>query len=233
VPRAYILYIALATIETAKQSLQDLGFVVLKADEGLVDAQLVASAREEALTELDTMLARLRRQGFDTEAYSFSFSEVVHRSPRRYDMQLDRRRLPPSSPWNPLGAATADWAKPIIEACGVEEERELAVEGLLTSLPGAPHQRFHQDGPNAGSYNCFLPLVDVGAQQSGTEFWEASHTHPAVPPLVLSGALGVEDASQLAVIADDPHVHLVQPNFSSGDLLIYQYRVIHRGYHSV
>ena len=117
----------------------------------------------------------------------------------------------------------------VLDACGTHEHLEVAVEGVLTSLPGAPHQKFHQDGPLEGSYNCFIPLVDVGVQKSGTEFWPGSHAHPAVPQLVFSGAIGVDDAAQLATIVGDPSVQVVQPQLAAGDMLIYQYRVIHRG----
>ena len=102
------------------------------------------------------------------------------------------------------------------------------MEGVLTSLPGAPHQRFHQDGPLKGSYNCFVPLVDVSAQKSGTEFWVGSHLHPAVPQLSQSGELGVAEAEELKKIAGDPDAKIVQPPLGAGDVLIYQYPVVHR-----
>jgi hypothetical protein len=110
----------------------------------------------------------------------------------------------------------------------VEGELTAAVEGVLTSLPGAPHQRFHQDGPLKGSYNCFVPLVDVSAQKSGTEFWVGSHLHPAVPQLSQSGELGVAEAEELKKIAGDPDAKIVQPPLGAGDVLIYQYPVVHR-----
>jgi hypothetical protein len=110
----------------------------------------------------------------------------------------------------------------------VEGELTAAVEGVLTSLPGAPHQRFHQDGPLKGSYNCFVPLVDVSAQKSGTEFWVGSHLHPAVPQLSQSGELGVAEAEDLKKIAGDPDAKIVQPPLGAGDVLIYQYPVVHR-----
>jgi hypothetical protein len=110
----------------------------------------------------------------------------------------------------------------------VEGELTAAVEGVLTSLPGAPHQRFHQDGPLKGSYNCFVPLVDVSAQKSGTEFWVGSHLHPAVPQLSQSGELGVAEAEDLKKIAGDPDAKFVQPPLGAGDVLIYQYPVVHR-----
>ena len=40
--------------------------------------------------DLERMLARLGKLGYDTDADSFSFDEVVHRSAKRYDLKLDR-----------------------------------------------------------------------------------------------------------------------------------------------
>eukprot|EP00802_Teleaulax_amphioxeia_P014307 Tamp_14370.p1 GENE.Tamp_14370~~Tamp_14370.p1 ORF type:complete len:318 (+),score=38.11 Tamp_14370:85-954(+) len=218
-----------ATVAAASTSLQDLGFVVLRANEGVLDTQLVDSAREEARVDLECMLSRLRKLGFDTDKDSFSFDECVHRSTKRYHLKLERRRLPPSSPWHDVSSAAAAWATPVIEACGLKGELEVAVEGVLTSLPGAPHQRFHQDGPLGGSYNCFVPLVDASAQKSGTEFWVGSHAHPSVPQLALSGKIGVSEAETLKEIIGDPDTKIVQPPLGAGDVLIYQYPVIHRG----
>jgi hypothetical protein len=112
-----------ATVAAAKTSLQDLGFVVLRASEGVLDAHLVDSAREEARVDLQSMLSRLRRLGFDTEADSFSFDECVHRSAKRYHLKLERRRLPPSSPWHDISTAAAAWAVPVIEVRASLRER--------------------------------------------------------------------------------------------------------------
>jgi hypothetical protein len=60
-----------ATVAAASTSLQDLGFVVLRANEGVLDTQLVDSAREEARVDLECMLSRLRKLGFDTDKDSF------------------------------------------------------------------------------------------------------------------------------------------------------------------
>ena len=184
-----------ATVAAASTSLQDLGFVVLRANEGVLDTQLVDSAREEARVDLECMLSRLRKLGFDTDKDSFrcvcwradvcrdaphavpgvrvaslrtqphadarvrvfahpphththtythththssphadpgvrvssscththtcthSFDECVHRSTKRYHLKLERRRLPPSSPWHDVSSAAAAWATPVIEVC--------------------------------------------------------------------------------------------------------------------
>ena len=219
------------TVAAASGLLRDVGFVVLEgAQSPLLGRTLVGEARRAAADDLRDMLARLQRQGFDTDSDSFAFAEVVHRSVRRYDLRLDRRRMPPSAPWHNVSAAAAAWAVPVLATCGVQQELEVAVEGVLTSLPGAPAQRFHQDGPLPGSFNCFVPLVDVVPEQhTGTEFWPGSHVHPAVPKLVQTGDLAVEDSSQLPVVSGDPNVHTVLPSLRAGDMLLYQYRVVHRG----
>jgi hypothetical protein len=130
-----------ATVEAAAGLLQTNGFVALRADGSLLAPHLVDSAREQAREDLGAMLDRLRRQGLDPDTASFSFAEVVHRSARRYDLKLDRRRMPPTSPWNSLSAAAASWAVPILQACGVQESLKSAVEGVLTSLPGGKRGR--------------------------------------------------------------------------------------------
>ena len=50
-----------STINEAKSVLQDFGFVVLRANGGLIDSQLVNQARLEAEEELDLVLGRLRK----------------------------------------------------------------------------------------------------------------------------------------------------------------------------
>ena len=104
-----------STIEAAQISLQENGFVVLRADKGLLDAPLMECARKQASIELESVFTRLRRLGYDTEKDSFSFDEIVHRSVKRYDHKLDLRRMPPGSPWHDVSAAAAQWAVPVIE----------------------------------------------------------------------------------------------------------------------
>ena len=43
-----------------------------------------------------------------------------------------------------------------------------------------------------------------------------------------SGEIGVEDASDLREVSGDRDLQLIQPTLGKGDMLIYQYRVVHR-----
>ena len=204
-----------ATAERAAETLNRLGYVALTSPGITVDAGAATHAHDE----LDSMLERLTAVGIDPATDSFSFAEAVHRSRLRYDMPLDLRRTPPSAPWEDLSRAVAGWATPVLAAAGVER-LEHAVEGLLTSLPGAEAQRWHSDGECG--FNVICPLVDVGAHRTGTEFWPASHTDPAA----------AERAKALLAAgrADAPEGQRVeQPRLAAGDVLLYDYRAVHRG----
>ena len=222
--------LSLATKLNAASKLREQGFVVLKSETsgGLVRASLIEHAKKTARDELDSMLQRLENIGVDHSAESFSFAECVHRSRKRYDLCIDQRRQPPDAPWAELSDACKTWATPVIMEAGRHERVELAVDGLLTSRPGAPAQRFHTDGAEPGSYQVLLPLVPVGmgGAHTGTEFWRASHTNPAVMDLAAAGELAVLDAASLPV---EPGDSMVQPCLEAGDLLIYDYRIVHRG----
>ena len=220
----------LSTKLNAAAMLREQGFVVLKSEVsgGLVPPTLIAHARTTAHDDLENMLQRLERVGIDHSAESFSFAECVHRSRKRYDLCIDQRRSPPDAPWAELSAVCEMWATPCIMEAGNHERVELAVDGLLTSRPGAPAQRFHTDGAHPGSYQCLLPLVSVGmgGAHTGTEFWRASHTNPVVKDLAAAGELAVLDAASLPIESADS---MVQPCLAAGDLLVYDYRVVHRG----
>ena len=62
----------------------------------------------------------------------------------------------------------------------------------------------NQDGPLAGSYNCFVPLVDVS--DAGTEFWAGSHLHGDIETLVKSDSIKVEHAHDLVKAVGDRDV---------------------------
>lgn len=214
-----------STAERAADVLADLGYVVLKkaGSSGLIESSLIESASDHATDDLHKLLSRLRGVGVDPAADSFSFNEVVHRSRARYDCKLDLRRTPPSAPWEALSEAVGAWTTPVFSAAAGDESLEQAVEGVITSLPGAPAQRFHSDGQEDSCFNCFVPLVDVGAQGTGTEFWPASHRDSSAA------------AEAKALLEEDPlvelpsHREVSQPYLSAGELLLYDYRVIHRG----
>lgn len=216
------------TARRAAGLLNELGFVAFtteSAESGLVPKCLVERAAAAAATELDDMLARVAAVGIEPSDDSFSFAEVVHRSRRRYDLRLDLRRTPPTAPWEALGHAAAAWSTPVLAAAGIDE-LEPAVHGLITSLPGAANQRFHSDGAR-GSYNVIVPLVDTAEARIGTEFWPRSHEDLSAAAEAQALLEQPAEAAEAAVQASRREV--VQPRLRAGELLLYDYRVIHRG----
>ena len=161
-----------AQVAKAAMLLRRNGFVHLTGA-GLFDQALIERGALTARSDLEMMLARLEAVGISPYDDSFSFSEAVHRSRLRYDMRIDLRRTPPDSPWEELSEKTASLVTPIVSAAGAKQ-LQLAVDGLLTSLPGADAQRFHTDGTSEHVYNALVPLVDV-PDGTGTNSVPASH----------------------------------------------------------
>ena len=204
-----------ATAAAAAAILGDLGYVVLTATRGVLPPSLVCSAEARAGEELQGMLSRLESLGFDPSSDSFSFSEIVHRSGLRYDLRLSRRRAR-SAPWRAVSTAVAAWAMPVLAAAEAEVTPRRRTEGVVTSLPGSETQAFHMDG--AHGFNAIVPLVDVGTHGTGTEFWPGSHRDASIRTEALGGGL--------ACLATQ---EIVQPKLGAGDVLLYNYRVVHRG----
>ena len=97
--------------------------------------------------------------------------------------------------------------------------------GAVVAEPGAADQPLHMDGGHLWQgthgfeqpqcpphcYNVFLPLVDVTAENGPTEFWPGSH--------VIGKARDAYDGGE-------PGVALAG---AVGDIIVFDYRVVHRG----
>lgn len=88
--------------------------------------------------------------------------------------------------------------------------------GCVDSLPEAPHQHWHADGWQEGLFTVFVPLVDVTAAKGPTELRPGSHTKD----VVLGGRL---------LHSGDPRVESARPLLRAGEVLIFDFRVAHRG----
>jgi len=86
----------------------------------------------------------------------------------------------------------------------------------VSSLPGAPDQHFHPDGTARGLVNCFVPLLDVSLENGSTEIRPGSHCWEQTPwgP---------------AQRWDERSTQTVAPALRAGELLLFDYRVMHRG----
>ena len=105
-------------------------------------------------------------------------------------------------------------------------------DGVVTSLPGAPAQQFHADGPR-GIVTVFVPLVDCEA--TGTEFWLRSHASDLAQVVAATGALDdscprwINGFVRRLCEAAGVGGAFAAPRLRRGDVLIFDYRIIHRG----
>ena len=87
--------------------------------------------------------------------------------------------------------------------------------GCVVSFPGTPAQQVHTDGASHGFFNCFVPLTPVDAS-NGTELLPGTH-EPVEFALV---ELPWQDESQMEALT---------PSLAAGELLLFDYRLRHRG----
>ena len=90
--------------------------------------------------------------------------------------------------------------------------------GYVTSLPKAPEQHFHADGRKEGMCNCFVALRDVPKIQGPTEFIFGSHKFDHDAPHETTKARKKREKAKR-----------VAPELRKGDILLYDYRTLHRG----
>ena len=99
-----------------------------------------------------------------------------------------------------------------------EKKITLVNRGCVTSLPKAPEQHFHADGRKEGMYNCFVALHDVPKVQGPTEFILGSHKFDHDAPYVNTKTRKKQEKAKR-----------IAPELHKGDILLYDYRVLHRG----
>jgi len=209
----------------AAASLRDSGFCVLRGPL-LVPAAAAAGCREYASSRLSKLMSLARDRGDDPRADRFTYGEVCSRTPggRRLDMRLPHRlweRDDCPTAWGCLLASVDRWVRPVLEASGLSTAGPSGVRvdsaGCVTALPGAPLQHFHPDGTVQGLVNVFVPLVRVDAANGSTELRPGTHEwlHDAM------GAREDWDERRGDVAA--------APCLDPGELLLFDYRVMHRG----
>ena len=219
-----------AAIECAAAILRQDGVVMIRCD----DLERLAPPAENAQRILASMIARIDRAGLDHNQ-PFSFAEICHRAPRRYDVHLGDGKS--GSEFSTLFNSLV---QPVLQSCargaratatddGAVAAARIRIirDGLVTSLPGASAQPFHADGRAQGLYNAFLPLVPVRTQ--GTEFWLGSHNDEGAALRLKRDETGEYVGESLL---DDAEIHqqISAPVLTRAEgILLFDYRVIHRG----
>jgi hypothetical protein len=120
--------------------------------------------------------------------------------------------------------------------------------GCVASLPGASAQGWHADGSLDGLYNVFVPLVDLPSRAGGgptlrclgpTQFAPGTHVHRGgkarlLPPVPGARARweivgGDNDCNSEGAKAATRDWLVTAAPLAAGDLVIFDYRVLHRG----
>jgi len=168
------------------------------------------------------------------------FREVVMRSPGRYELSLLQSIDTTSSSIESESSSNNNNRVPSIQALKkylsqiafslMETDSwdniQLCNVSLVLSSPGAPNQSWHADGGHcsmethlsAHCINLFVPLQDVNASMGPTEFKPGSHTYTRnLVPMLLS-AMARKTLRPCAA-----------PCLHTGDVLAFDYRILHRG----
>jgi len=221
-------------VESAATSLNHNGFCVLRSSDRLVPRDVCSACADSAERRLSTLLELARRAGHERPRRDvMRYSEVCSRTAggMRFDVRLPAAGepaggavAPPPPPpglavppcWADFREHVTRWVAPVLRrAAGVAEVFDDS-SGFVTALAGAPDQHFHPDGTAAGLVNVFSPLIPVTFENGPTELRPGSHVWRET-------ALGVEprwDARRTLPVA---------PALGAGEILLFDYRVYHRG----
>lgn len=152
------------------------------------------------------------------------FREIVMRSPGRYELSLLQCRDKTPSiealqeqlfPYVPTLLGASHW-----------DDLSLCHLSLVVATPGASEQSWHADGGHVSVTqhlpchvaNIFVPLTDVPLDLGPTEFRPGSHVYTRnLAPLLLAAKARQQLRPPVA------------PTLRQGDVLLFDYRVLHRG----
>lgn len=208
----------------AASVLKEDGVVVIKCSA----LRTLAPPSENAKDILASMISRVDKCGINHD-HPFSFAEICHRAPRRYDVHLGAG-LSESE----FSMLVNSLVRPVLALLGVDDgspadsaPARIVRDGLVTSLPGASAQPFHADGQDGRLFNAFLPLVAVRTQ--GTEFWLGSHADELAAQRLKRQGSG-EYIGETILEDGDIAPRICSPILCRAEgIVLFDYRVIHRG----
>ena len=219
------LVASVPSTQRAATELSSFGLTVVSQPH--LDGVQLQSLRRHSTARLDALLAEISVAGVDPVAQDYDFAEISHRQKHRWDLRLpDGDEL-----WASACDVAAAAAMPIFERLHPPGAASCAprrlMTGVLISRPGAAAQRWHVDcdsnhlkqaaaDAHCRIYNVFMPLVELGRDDDGTQFWPGSHAAP------------LHDGS-LPPPTCPPVGATVAPPCPAGGLVVADYRTMHRG----
>ncbi len=213
------------TLRVAAAHFREHGLCVL---DGALDPELLRRGPAEAEALLDDYLTRAAAgRGGIGVGVEQGFVEVMQHAPGRYDMQWDARH----AVFSDLRLSTqAIWRNLVQILLGIEYYT--LFRGVLMTLPHAAEHPWHADGEHlfpgdgpalpAHCLNVMVPMVDLRADNGPTEYCPGSH--------LLSRTL-------TRTYQQDPdlprrvgfHGRTVAPHLDRGSVVLFDYRIVHRG----
>jgi hypothetical protein len=220
--------------EKAAAILNEFGAVVLTAEgsNGLIEKKICDNANNAAASRVKKMHRRIESRGLDPEGVDepYRFSEIVCRDDggKRYDVPIgwlgDRSNnvqsdIESGRIGTPLEKKEVDGiaelhknigfiAKPVLESLWSKQSTYVAAAGFLVNQPGSESQNWHRDGPDEGYIDCFVPLIDLNQSVGPTSLQPKTH---------------------LCSFEDDHEGEVVVPLLLKGEILLFDYRTVHRG----
>jgi hypothetical protein len=158
------------------------------------------------------------------------FREVVMRSPGRYELSLMHcvhcSHSPLAKPsLEPILQGLAPIVPQLLQETSLDQ-LQICHVSLLVATPGATEQPWHADGGHVSVsthlpchvLNVFIPLIDISPDLGPTMLRPGTHVHTRnLAPLML--------LAKARKTLRSP----VMPCSKTGDVLIFDYRILHRG----
>lgn len=209
------------------------GVVIIESNQNMIENKIMKSLTKSAAEIEHDIVTKLREKGHTfegeqaDESTNFKYHEVASRCLGR----LDIRYKMDCDPFDQEEVKCNKYLMPVVKSL-LGRDAELVYAGLILSFPGSADQPWHQDGHQLFSdeefsvnqslppyaLNVFVPLDDVDVEVGPTEFCVQSHTRKKAIEIMKRIEKG-----------DETGTNMVGPLLKTGDALIYDYRVCHRG----
>ena len=200
---------------SAVKHLEDLGIVYLR---NAVDTPTLLRLQKRETEVFDNVENSLRKNGinYKTQNKPWAFSDVASRSPGRFDIKA----LPQEFQDEGI-LKSQNWIN-VIEAV-LGRNYKVAFSGIVESLGGSVDQQWHRDGNHLYdnilikepyALTCFIPLVSITEANNlgAPQFLPKSHH------VMNENNIDLENDAVMQF-----------NNFPIGDVIIFDYRLVHRG----